>query len=366
MAPPACPLRQSCVLPGNTPLRGRGLGIRLGGVLAVVCHGTAAEVAEVPDPVPAPDEVVVEVDACGLCGSDVHALQNGQSADGQVLGHEFSGRIAALGHEVTGWHEGQPVAASPLGSCGSCRICARGLAFRCEAAANIGITRQGAYAQYVAVPARQLVALPDGLPIEAGSHAEPFSVALQAVQLAAVGPGDPVLVYGVGPIGLYAIMALRLAGAGPIVAAGRSASRRAAAADVGADVVLDTREKPVSGYAREAGAKFAAVLECSAAPGAFTEAMSVTEPGGTVVVVAITPEAPPLPLFGMLSEGLHLVGACAFSDETYRESVEHLAAGRVPVERLVSERVSLADTPDALRRLQTPGTLVRIISHPWE
>ena len=78
------------------------------------------------------------------------------------------------------------------------------------------------------------------------------------------------------------------------------------------------------------------------------------------------PEVASLPLFGMLSEGLHLVGACAFSDETYRESVGFLASGEVPVERLVSERVSLDDTPDALRRLQTPGTLVRIISRPWQ
>jgi len=309
---------------------------------------------------------VVEVAACGLCGSDVHTVQHGQAADGQILGHEFSGRIAAVGREVTGWREGQPVAASPLGSCGKCRICARGLAFRCEAAPNIGITRQGAYAQYVAVPARQVVALPEELPVEIGSHAEPFSVALQAVSLARVGPGDPVLVYGVGPIGLYAIMGLRLAGAGPIVAAGRSEGRRAAAAAVGADVVLDTREMSVTEYVAQAGVKFAAVLECSASPGAFSEAMTVTEPGGTVVEVALTPEAPPLPLFGMLSEGLHLAGACAFSDDTYRTAVAHLAAGRAPVERLVSERVSLDETPDALVRLRTPGTLVRIISRPWQ
>jgi threonine dehydrogenase-like Zn-dependent dehydrogenase len=336
-------------------------------VQAVLAQGTQAVVADVPDPAPAPDEVVVEVDACGLCGSDVHVLQNGQAAEGQILGHEFSGRIVATGRDVAGWREGQPVAASPLGSCGKCRICARGLAFRCEAAPNIGITRQGAYAQFVAVPARQLVALPPELPVEIGCHAEPFSVALQAVQLAQVGPGDPVLVYGVGPIGLYAIMGLRLAGAGPIVAAGRSEGRRQAASAVGADVVLDTRETSVTQYAEESGTKFAAVLECSAAPGAFTEAMSVTEPGGTVVEVALSPEAPSLPLFiGFVSEGLHLAGACAFSDETYRTVVDHLINGRAPVERLVSERVSLGQTPDALIRLRTPGALVRIISRPQD
>ncbi|MBO0802494.1 MAG: alcohol dehydrogenase catalytic domain-containing protein [Nocardiopsaceae bacterium] len=333
---------------------------------AVLCHGTEAEVAEARDPSPAPDEVVVAVEACGLCGSDVHSLQNGEAADGQILGHEFSGRIAARGRDVTGWAEGQPVAASPLGSCGKCRICARGLNFRCPAAPNIGINRQGAYAQYVAVPARQLVALPRELPVELGAHAEPLSVGSQAVKLSGAGAGDPVLVFGVGPIGLYAIMALRLAGAGPIVAAGRSAGRREAAADVGADVVLDTRSRPVREWAEESGTKFAAALECSAAPGAFGELLDLLEPGGTCVEVALTPEEARVPLFGMLSEGLHLVGSCAFSDETYRESVDHLVAGRVPADRLISERVPLDGTPDALVRLRTPGTLVRILSRPWD
>jgi len=206
----------------------------------------------------------------------VHALQAGQPEAGAILGHEFSGRIVALGPEVTGWREGQAVAASPIGSCGTCRICARGLPFRCPAVENIGITIPGAYAQYVKVPSRQLVALPDDLPVEVGSHAEPLSVGSQAVKLAGVGPGDPVLVYGVGPIGLYSIMALKLAGAGPIVAAGRSAGRRQAAADVGADVVIDTREISVADYAKQSGTLFAAVLECSAAPGAFNEALATT------------------------------------------------------------------------------------------
>jgi threonine dehydrogenase-like Zn-dependent dehydrogenase len=130
--------------------------------------------------------------------------------------------------------------------------------------------------------------------------------------------------------------------------------------------VIDTREISVASYAEQSGTRFAAVLECSAAPAAFSEALSVLEPGGTCVEVALTPEVVSLPLLRMLSEGLHLVGACAFSDDTYRESVAHLAAGRVPVERLVSERVSLDDTPDALRRLQAPGSLVRILSRPGQ
>ncbi len=251
---------------------------------------TGTAVGEVPDPAPGPDDVIVAVEACGLCGSDVHSVHSGRAKPGQILGHEFSGRISALGSNVTGWAQGQAVAASPIGSCGQCLACAKGLPFRCPNVPNIGISVPGAYAQYVKVPARQLVALPGELPIDVGSHAEPLSVGSQAVKLANVGPGDPVLVYGVGPIGLYAIMALKLAGAGPIVAAGRSAGRRQAAADVGADVVIDTREISVAEYAEQSGTQFAAVLECSAAPGAFNEALSVTAPGGTVVEVALTQE----------------------------------------------------------------------------
>src|SRR6202522_171011 len=252
---------------------------------------TGTTVGEVPDPSPGPADVVVAVEACGLCGSDVHALQNGNASPGQILGHEFSGRIVALGADVTGWAEGQPVAASPIGSCGKCRICARGIPFRCPAVPNVGINRQGAYAEYVSLPTSQLVARPEDLPDEIGSHAEPLSVGSEAVKLARVGPGDPVLVYGVGPIGLYAIIALKLAGAGPIVAAGRSAGRRAAAADVGADVVIDTRSIYVAEYAEQSGTLLAAVLECSGSLGAFNEALTSDEPGESAVEVALEAEA---------------------------------------------------------------------------
>ena len=118
-----------------------------------------------------PDDLAVRVDYCGVCYTDLHAIRTHTGDALLVPGHEFTGVVTEVGRDVTGWREGQPVAASPLGSCGKCRICARGLAFRCEAAPNIGITRQGAYAQYVAVPARQLAALPEELPVETGSHA---------------------------------------------------------------------------------------------------------------------------------------------------------------------------------------------------
>jgi threonine dehydrogenase-like Zn-dependent dehydrogenase len=332
---------------------------------AVVCTSGGAEVAEIPDPEPADDEVIVEVDACGLCGSDVHALERGTTSEGQVLGHEFGGRVVEVGAEVDRRRVGETVAVNPLGSCGRCRACAKGLPFRCAERPNIGITAAGAYAQYVAVPATQLVRLPSGLPTEMGAHAEPLAVSLNAVRLAMVGPGDSVLVYGVGSIGLNAIMALRLAGVDHIVAAGRSSGRRAAAAKVGAHEVIDTREIPVGEHARRGGRKFAAVLECSAAPGAIAESLEVLEPGGTCVEVALSTEVTDVPMMRMVAEGLHVTGSCAFSNDVYDEAVEHIATGRVPVAELISERVGLDDTPGALLRLRTPGQLVRVLTKPW-
>ena len=333
---------------------------------AVVCVPGDTEVTDIPDPRPAAGDVVVEVDACGLCGSDVHAVASGFARPGQILGHEFSGHIVETGTGVTGWLAGQPVAVNPLGSCRSCRVCAAGLPFRCAAQPNLGITAPGAYAEYVAVPQGQLVALPDGLPVELGAHAEPLAVALQAVSQAEVGPGDAVLVYGVGPIGLSAIMGLRLAGVDHIVAAGRSPGRRAAAAAVGADAVIDTRELSVTEHARQRDMRFAAVLECSGAKGSVAEALDVLEPGGTCVEVALTPEAAAVPLLRLVGDGLRLTGTCAFSYPVYEAAVAHLAAGRVPAADLISERVSLDETPSALVRLRQPGDLVRILTRPGQ
>jgi threonine dehydrogenase-like Zn-dependent dehydrogenase len=296
----------------------------------------------------------------------VHSIESGLTAPGQILGHEFAGRVVEVGSSVNSARVGEAVAVNPVGSCGSCRACARGVPFQCAAVPNLGITVPGAYAQYVAVPERQLVPLPDALPVEMGAHAEPLAVALAAVDLARVGPGDSVLVYGVGPIGLNAIMALRLAGVETIVGAGRSPGRRAAAAAVGAGAVVDTRETSIQEYAAQSGTRFSAVLECSAAPGAVAEALDVLEPAGICVEVALSAEVQPVSLFRLVGEGLTLTGSCAFDGATYDRAIEHIAAGRVPVAALISGRVGLDATPDALVRLRKPGELVRLLTRPWD
>jgi threonine dehydrogenase-like Zn-dependent dehydrogenase len=331
---------------------------------AVVCVAGGTEVASIPDPAPGPREVVVAVEACGLCGSDVHAIEKGLTQPGQVLGHEFGGRIADVGAAVTDWKTGQLVAVNPAGSCRACRACTAGVPFACPSVANLGLSAPGAYAEYIAVPAGQLVPVPDGLAVEMAAHAEPLAVALQATAQAGVGPGDCVLVHGVGTIGLNAIMALQLSGVDQIVGAGRSPGRRAAATAIGADAVFDTRQTSLAGFAAENGRKFTAVLDCSGATGLLRESLEVLEPGGAFVEVALTTDVPAIPLFDLVQGGLRMYGTCAYSYQTYEAAVGHIAAGRVAVAELISERVSLDGTPDALMRLRTPGDLVRILALP--
>src|SRR5258707_548788 len=215
-----------------------------------------------PAPRPAPDGVVVAVHSCGICGSDVHMVARGMVPHGQVLGHEFSGTVVEVGRDATGWRQGQAVAVNPLGSCGSCDACRRQLPFLCQAVPNLGIDAPGAFAEYVAVPRGQLLALPGGADPELGAHAEPLAVALHALALARVAPGDASVVYGVGPIGLNVIMALRAADAGRIVAGGRGAwSGSWSARDLqgGADRQLEVEPGELGGRVRVLGGDVAGV-----------------------------------------------------------------------------------------------------------
>jgi threonine dehydrogenase-like Zn-dependent dehydrogenase len=333
---------------------------------ALVCIPGGVEMTSVPDPQPAPGDVVVRVEACGICGSDVHAVERGLAADGHILGHEFSGVIAALGAGVGGWREGQPVAVNPLGSCADCAFCRQGLPFLCRARPNLGLGAPGAYAEYVAVPAAQLAALPADVEPEIGAHAEPLAVALRAVELGEVSQGDAALVYGVGPVGLNVIMALRLAGAGHIIAVGRSAGRRAAAAALGAHVVLDARVTDVAAFLAEAGAGCGSAYECSGAPHALGETLAALAPGGISVQVALPAQASPLRVRDLVAGGLRVVGSCAFSPDNYARAVDCLVTGQVAGSALISERVPLDEAPDALTRLRDPGDLVRVLIRPWQ
>src|SRR5690554_4729601 len=162
--------------------------------------GRPLELADVPDPAPGPGEVLLRVDACGICGSDLHASDQLPLAD-LVLGHEFCGTVAETGPGVTERRAGDRVVALSLPTRGKCVACATGRVGKCSEALMVGIEIPGAYAEYVVMPAHNLIAMPEALDHRHGALIEPLAVALHAVKRAAVSQGDNVVVLGAGPVG---------------------------------------------------------------------------------------------------------------------------------------------------------------------
>jgi threonine dehydrogenase-like Zn-dependent dehydrogenase len=334
-------------------------------VKALIRVPGGVEVAEEPDPAPGPEDVVVAVHSCGICGSDVHSAEANTGRSHGIPGHEFSGTIAEVGRDVRGWRVGQAVAVNPLGGCGHCEWCQREMLIRCTNRPNLGLGANGGFAEYVAVHHSQLFALPEGLPVEYGSRAEPLAVGLRAISEAGSPAGLNAIVFGVGPIGLLLVEGLRALGAGTIIAVGRSsAGRRVAAGRVGADVVLDSRETDVADYVAEHGIEVAQAYECSADPQALVVLNRAVRGAGAIAVVAIPREPVFVDAHLMVNRGQRMVGACAFGNRDYAKSLELIASGKVDMEPLISERVPLEKGPDAFIRLRHPGDLVSVLVQP--
>jgi threonine dehydrogenase-like Zn-dependent dehydrogenase len=329
-------------------------------VKAVVVVPGGVELQDVPDPRPEPGSVVVRVHSAAICGSDVHGVESGRAPAGLIMGHELSGTVAATGYGVAGLPEGTAVAVNPLGSCGECAACEDDLPFLCSIP-NVGLGAPGGFAEYTAVPARQLHPLPDGVDVELGARAEPLAVALRAVALADFTPGDDALVFGVGSIGLNVILALRALGAGTVVAIGRSLPRRAAAARAGADVVLDSGRTSVVDYAAEHGLRFPHVFECSGAPDAIATVLPTVAVRGTVVEVALAGPAE-VDLRALVAGQRKVVGSCAFGDNEYLTALDLILHMGVDVATVISNRITLAEAPHMLTHMRG---VVGVVVQPW-
>src|SRR6267154_3696486 len=203
------------------------------------------ELADLPAPSPAPDEVLIRVAACGICGSDVHGYDgsSGRRIPPIVMGHEAAGRISAVGAEVKGFAVGDRVTFDSTIYCGACGPCRRGEVNLCDSRQVLGVScsdyrRAGAFAEYVAVPSRIVYRLPDNLSFAEAAMLEAVAVAVHAVSLVRVSPDSTALVLGAGMIGLLALQALRVAGCSRVLVADIDRSRLKLAQEIGATATL--------------------------------------------------------------------------------------------------------------------------------
>jgi L-iditol 2-dehydrogenase len=302
------------------------------------------EYSDLPEPVAGPDEVLIEVKACGICGSDVHGVDGstGRRLPPIVMGHEAAGAIAALGEKVEGLQVGQRVTFDSMVSCGRCGFCRIGRPNLCDRRQVLGVScaefkRDGALAQFIAVPQRIVCPLPDGLSFERAAMAEPVSVAVHAVGRLPIRLGDTAVVVGTGMIGLLAVQALRQAGCGRVYAVDVDPRRLALARKLGADDAFSARDTDavaaVLGATHGRGVDVA--IEAAGLTPTVAAAVQMVRKGGSVALVGNLAPHADLPLQAVVTRELTLYGSCASSGE-YPVCLDLIARGAIQVDPIIS------------------------------
>jgi (R,R)-butanediol dehydrogenase/meso-butanediol dehydrogenase/diacetyl reductase len=330
---------------------------------AVTYHGRGDVRVEDLDRQPlGPADVRLDVDACGICGSDLHEYTAGpifvpvgdpHPVSGETapirMGHEFAGVVSDVGDEVTGVRPGDAVAVNPILSCGACRQCREGNYHICDDVGFVGLSGGGGgFAEDVVVAAEQAVPLGD-VSTEAGALVEPLSVGLHAVRRSGLRAGDAVAVFGSGPIGLAVVQCARAAGAGTVVVSEPRAARRERAADCGADDLVDPTETNAVEYVRsrtDGGADVS--FEVAGVEASFNDAVRSTRPGGRTTVVSIWEEAVSTHPNELVLGERTLTGTLAYlggprSGEEFGMVVDMLADGRLDPDPFVTGHVGLDD-----------------------
>jgi (R,R)-butanediol dehydrogenase/meso-butanediol dehydrogenase/diacetyl reductase len=310
------------------------------------------EVDEVPRPEPGPDEVLVEIAACGICGSDLHMVMDRYARPGAILGHEWSG-IVADAPSGSRWSAGDRVVGNAAAGCGECRPCRRGRPSVClkRPSADFGGGR-GAFCQYKTVAADGLIRIPEGLATRSAALAEPTAITLHALSLADVRPQDRVLVTGAGPVGLLITAVLRAQGISDITVSEPSAVRRQQALDVGAARVIspDALEEPP--MAQPVTEPFAVVFECSGHASAAEAAFNQLDYAGTLVIVGTGFEPPRFNQNRMIIFELEVIGAYNYDDAGFAPAVDLLGSGTLPLGSLIEpENIPLTQVMEAMERL---------------
>ena len=339
--------------------------------MAAVVYKRPGEVAveRRPMPEPAADEVVIQVGHCGICGSDIHMILEGWGQPGTVMGHEYSGRIVTLGSAVGGWSVGEEVVGGPDPKCGTCQRCLEGKPAQCERRDGTGRTEtDGAFADYVVVPASSLLRIPDGLTARQAALAEPMSVALHAITRSGAKPGHAVMVFGAGPIGALSVAALAARGIGPVTVVEPNAGRQQLALALGAAKVIEPAELevfPMWEPERMATEAVDVVLECSGKKSAMEAGFSQLRRGGTLVLVGAGIEPPTFDPNRLLLNELTVTGSFIYDAHGFEAALDLLASGAFDVDLLIDPvDVTLAGVGDALVDLAAGRIAGKVMVRP--
>jgi L-iditol 2-dehydrogenase len=331
------------------------------------------DLVDMPAPRPAADELLIRIRACGICGSDVHGYDGstGRRIPPVVMGHEAAGVVEAVGGDVAGFHAGDRVTFDSTVYCGRCYYCLRGQINLCDSREVIGVStpafrRMGAFAEYVTVPARIAYALPENMSYSHAALIEAVSVAVHAVSLTPIALEDTVVVVGAGMIGLLALQAARLAGAGRVFVVDVDDTRLELARSLGATETYNSRGADIVPRIMEQtmGRGADAALECVGSTIPVKLALDSVRKGGAVTLIGNVATTIDFGLQSAVTRQIRLQGSCASAGE-YPACISTIARGSIRVDPLLSAVAPLEDGASWFHRLyqREPG-LLKVVLEP--
>ena len=331
------------------------------------------ELTDMPRPELGANDVLVQVRACGICGSDVHGLDGstGRRIPPLVMGHEAAGLIAETGRDVKSWKAGDRVTFDSTVSCGRCHYCRRGDINLCDNRQVLGVScgdyrRHGAFAEYVSVPENILYRLPDPLSFDHAAMIEAVSIAVHAVNLTPRSLGDTAVVVGSGMIGQLTIQAAKAAGFGRVFAVDIDDAKLQMARKSGADETFNSKTTDVATEiaARTGGRGADAALEAVGSTDPIKTAITCVRKGGAVTLIGNVAPKIELPLQQVVTRQIRLQGSCASSGE-YPACIELLSSGAIRVDTMISARTPLEGAAGWFDRLyRHEPNLMKVIVQP--
>jgi len=342
-------------------------------------EGDMRLVDDYPVPEPGPDEVLIKVAACAICGTDpkilAHGWPNHPPYGEFIFGHEYTGTVVALAPGVTELAVGDPVAVEPHKGCGVCANCRDGLYTTClnygqtdKGHRHYGFSTNGGYAEYARNHVNSVYKVPAGMPLDQATLITTAATSLYGIRrIGGIRTGETVVVSGPGPIGLMAVTMARLLGAGTIVLTGTRPERLALGRDLGADVLLNTREDKVVErvFSLTDGVGASAVLECAGTSQAVADAVEMVKKNGRVALIAMYKEPAPLNVNKIVQWNITVAGSKAEGERSLAQALALLGRSAVDLSSLITHRFSLGDIHAAFETAEKRlGGAVKVVVEP--
>ncbi|MFJ3957117.1 zinc-dependent alcohol dehydrogenase family protein [Arthrobacter sp. NPDC090010] len=311
---------------------------------ALITEPGTVEVLDVPDPTPGPGDLVLKVASAGICGTDLHILGGGYAKSLPLIpGHEFAGEVVAVGAGATGFKVGDRVTADPNMPCRACPSCRAGRGNLCDELRALGVSEAGAMAEYLRVPARLAVKLPEHVALEDAALIEPLSCVIHAFDVLSLKVASHVLIYGAGTMGLMLLQVAKRAGAASVRLVDLNPERLATVGLLGATGVAAGADE----FDRPQG--WDVVIDATGSPKAIVDALGRVARGGTYLQFGVPPEGVRVEFdpFRVYHEEIRILGSMAVLN-SFERAADLFATGIIPPEVFISHRFPLERAPEAM------------------